>query len=599
MPTNRRSFFRTAGAALAAGALPAAASAKTPPSAAAPLGKPVIRDGVRIPMRDGAKLAATVFLPDSGKGPWPVIVSLTPYGRTGAQGKPMMFARDGFVFVGVDVRGRGDSDGEFTPWIHEGDDTYDAIEWLATQSYSTGSVGLWGSSYGGFNQWAAATRHPPHLKSIQPAASGFAGFEFPLQRNIMPPYAATWLAYISGKSPHAAFFADTAYQGQIYETLYRSGRPYTDLDEVLGFPSKTFRAWQEHPFFDDFWRKFTPTPEQFAKIDLPIMTVTGHWDSAQEGALEYYRRHAAHAPKAAVDKHYVVIGPFDHNGTRFPAGTVGGIKVPKSGVIDMHALDVAWFDHTLRNGPKPAFLKDRLTYYMLGEDEWRGAPGLDQIRWSESDLWLDTSGAPATDAFHSGALTPAPPSRATTRTYRYDPADFSRIGLGTSPTGEWLTHQTDVVSLNGEGLIYHGEILTKPLPLIDRPTVELFVAIDTPDTDIRARIYEIEASGWSILLGQDRIRMRYRDSLEAVRFATPGATYRLVFDRFPFIARTLPPGSRLRVVIDAPDGAQDQRNFNSGKAVSEETVTDARPVRVTVHHGGKGDSRLRLRVARD
>jgi len=95
----------------------------------------------------------------------------------------MFFARRGMTFAIVDVRGRGNSDGIFRPMIQEATDGYDVVEWLARQSYCNGKVGMWGGSYAGYVQWATAKELPPHLATIVPVASPYAGTDFPM-RNI-------------------------------------------------------------------------------------------------------------------------------------------------------------------------------------------------------------------------------------------------------------------------------------------------------------------------------------------------------------------------------------------------------------------------------
>ena len=123
----------------------------------------------RVKMRDGLELSADVYRPE-GKERFPVILSRTPYNKS-AGGKDALdrvryFVTRGYVVVVMDVRGRGDSDGKFTPWRDEGPDGYDAIEWCAHQPWSDGKVGTFGGSYLGYNQWMAAVEQPPHLQAM-------------------------------------------------------------------------------------------------------------------------------------------------------------------------------------------------------------------------------------------------------------------------------------------------------------------------------------------------------------------------------------------------------------------------------------------------
>ena len=115
----------------------------------------VVVKSISIPMRDGVKLAADVYLP-AGVDRAPVILSRTPYGKASGGIEGRFWARRGYVHVIQDVRGRFASGGQWEPFMHETQDGYDTIEWLAAQPWSTGKVGLIGESYAGAVQWLAA-----------------------------------------------------------------------------------------------------------------------------------------------------------------------------------------------------------------------------------------------------------------------------------------------------------------------------------------------------------------------------------------------------------------------------------------------------------
>ena len=127
--------------------------------------------GVKIPLRDGVKLNATLYRPHGQKEALPVVFTLTPYIGDSYTDRAMYFAGHGYVYALVDVRGRGNSEGEFEPFANEGRDGYDVTEWFAKQSYCNGKVTMWGGSYAGFDQWATAKEFPPHLATIVPAAA--------------------------------------------------------------------------------------------------------------------------------------------------------------------------------------------------------------------------------------------------------------------------------------------------------------------------------------------------------------------------------------------------------------------------------------------
>ena len=141
------------------------AQSPTPaPSPAQPPSDYDLRWGVKIPMRDKVELNATLYLPKTPDGSppkTPVIFTLTPYISDTYHARGAYFASHGYVFALVDVRGRGNSGGEFEPFANEPRDGHDVVEWLAKQPFCDGKVAMWGGSYAGFDQWATAKEFPP------------------------------------------------------------------------------------------------------------------------------------------------------------------------------------------------------------------------------------------------------------------------------------------------------------------------------------------------------------------------------------------------------------------------------------------------------
>src|SRR5436190_19933652 len=219
--------------------------------------------GVKIPMRDGVHLNATLYRPANQSGPLPVIFTLTPYIADSYLERATYFAKNGYVFALVDVRGRGNSEGSFAPFAQEDRDGHDAVEWFAQQPWSNGKITMWGGSYAGFDQWATLKEHPPHLKTIVPVASAHPGVDFPMSNNIFTLYDIQWLTYTSGKTKNTSTFGDTAFWIDRYRSLYLQHRPYNELDKVAGNSSTVFQEWLKHPAPDAYLDAMVPTPDQF------------------------------------------------------------------------------------------------------------------------------------------------------------------------------------------------------------------------------------------------------------------------------------------------------------------------------------------------
>ena len=212
----------------------------------------------RIPMRDGITLSADLYLPsktlaETGKAP--AIVTRTPYLKANSNmleiAKP--FVQHGYIFVAVDVRGRGDSEGKFVPYFNEGKDGYDTIEWCATQPWSDGTIGTFGASYLGCDQWLAAVERPPHLRAmivLVPPSDPFV--ESPTGTH--GPIDICWQHYVSGRVLQPMEIVDWE---RVYEHL-----PLLTMDEAFG-PG-------DHPDDEIFFH-----PAMIAALDAPDSEALG------------------------------------------------------------------------------------------------------------------------------------------------------------------------------------------------------------------------------------------------------------------------------------------------------------------------------------
>jgi len=202
-----------------------------------------ILSGVKIKLRDGVQLNATIYKPHEQKGLLPVIFTMTPYISDSYHERGTYFAKHDYVFAIVDVRGRGSSEGFFDPFMQEAKDGYDIVEWLAVQPYSNGKVTMWGGSYAGYDQWATLKESPPHLKTIVPVASVKPGIDFPMLYNTGYSYTIQWLTYTSGKTGNGNLFADSKFWVSKFTERYNKDLPFTSLDSLTGNPNKTFQKW--------------------------------------------------------------------------------------------------------------------------------------------------------------------------------------------------------------------------------------------------------------------------------------------------------------------------------------------------------------------
>jgi putative CocE/NonD family hydrolase len=553
-----------------------------------------IRFGQKVPLRDGVELNATLYFPRGGEARRPVILAMTPYIADRYHEFVLPVVRRGYVAAVLDVRGRGSSGGVFTPFAQEAKDGYDVIEWIAAQPWSDGRIGMMGGSYGGFNQWSIAKERPPHLVTIAPTASSYMGIDFPALGGIWPAYAIQWLTFTSGRAPNASIFGDGGFWRDKFRQLYLAHLPYAKLDSVVGNPSPSFQTWIQHPDFDAYWASMAGSPEQLAALTIPIFTRTGMYDDDQVGAMEHYRTHMKYGSAEARAKHYLMIGPWDHAGTRTPQRKVGGLSFGPASVFDMGELEADWYDWTIRGGARPAKLPKRVAYYVSGAEVWKYADDLDQIGRNPTPFYLGSAAGSATDLLHSGTLSPAPHASPADR-WVDDPLDTTPGATEGDPPD--YVDQSYAAGLNGRGVVYHSAPFDHEVEISGFPSLTTWIRMDVPDADFYVALYEITATGRSMLLDEAQIRARYRESRARPVLVTPGQPTKIVFDRFRFMSRRLAAGSRLRLLVMSPNSIQLEKNYHSGGRVALETAKDARTAHLELLHDAEHRSVLLLPVA--
>ncbi len=551
----------------------------------------------KIVMRDGVRISATIYRDPKQTKPVPAIMAMTPYIAEGLAKRGTYYAQHGYVFVAVDSRGRGNSDGAFIPGRVEAKDGYDAIEWIARQPWCNGQVATMGGSWLGFTQWSIAKEFPPHLKAIAPTASVYPGVDYPHRFGIIGAYTLRWLTYVHGRTLNTGPFENIdLWRNAVYEQV-TSGRAFEDLEDITGMKGTVFRTWLAHPREDAYWQAITPRPEDYAKLRIPILTVTGHYDADQLGALTYYDRHMAHGAKDVTARHWLVIGPWDHGGTRNPKAELGGVSFGPSAVMDMDELARAWFDHVLKGGPAPDFLKDRVACFIAGRNTWVYASELKQLEGSATKLDLDLTGAAGGDVTRGGHLAAQAPAAPASVVLSSDPR-FLRPHdeIDADPADvPYLKDQRDTYRNRPSQVVLHSAPFPAETVLAGRARLRLQIASDQPDADLFVQLSEVLPDGTAIELSETAVRLRYRAGGVAATPMVPGKPELIQVPAFGFFARAIAKGSRLRLAIDAaPSYWSAQRNSHTGGDLAKEPIAKARVAKITLLTGPESGSALEL-----
>ena len=266
-------------------------------------------------------------------------------------------------------------------------------------------------------------------------------------------------------------------------------------------------------------------------------------------------------------------------------------------MLDLNNLHKQWYDWTLKNGKKPDFLKKRIAYYVAGPgaEHWRYADTLEGIADEHRKLYLTSANGEASDVFHSGAMTAQPQPSLPDR-FIYDPRDLRPAELEKEEVKNYLTDQRYQLNLVGNGVAYHSEPFLDAAEISGYVKLTVWMAIDVLDTDLTATLYEVMPDGTSVQLTSDAMRARYRESMIREKLVTPGQITKYDFEGFTWFSRRISKGSRLRLILNCPNSIYQEKNYNSGGIVANESGKDARVAHVSVYHDGQHVSALELPV---
>lgn len=540
---------------------------------------------IGIPVRDGIELAADVYLPQPPVATAsPAIVEVTPYGKESALfcgDEALFYQAHGYAFVAADVRGRGKSEGEWSAFVHDAQDTHDVIEWTAAQDWCDGNVGITGLSYMGWVQWAAASERPPHLRCmVSTSAAGRWQQEIPYTNGVFQLYFAWWLCLVRRRIPELHRLAEGNWD-KILATL-----PFGAIREVIDPSGPTWDNLAGRDTLDEFWRRLR-YDDRYDRIDIPCLHVTGWYDLEDLlGAFHHYEHMARSSPRSEAQ--YLLVGPWSHVKSRFPDREYGGLDFGESAAIDMDAEHLRWFDHWLKGADTGLKDEARVRIFEPGTNRWRRAQ-----RWpladSASTLYLTTGNG-------EGTLAPRPQRDQTALQYRYDPLDPVPTGVDVRkyPFEDVPLEQTGSES-RADVLCYTSEAVKADLTVSGWPVVELFASSDCDDTEWHVKLTDVHPDGRSFKVTQGCLRAACRDSLESSAPLVPGQVYRFTVEMWP-THHVFLKGHRIRLTVTSSDYPWFARTLNRfGQA---QLQADPRVATNTIVHGGACPSQVVLPVER-
>jgi putative CocE/NonD family hydrolase len=525
----------------------------------------LIQDNVLIKTKDGATLSAIVIRKRGATTPQPTALCFNIYtdlSRTLA----MIAATHGYVGVTAETRGKRLSPDEIVPYEHEAQDTYGVIDWISKQPWSNGQVGMFGGSYGGFSQWAATKRLHPALKTIVPYVANNPGDGLPMENNIFLFVNYAWAFYVTNnKYLDKETYYDRKRWNALNDNWYASGKSYRQIDTVDGTPNKWLQRWLQHPSYDKYWQDMVPYKEEFARINIPVLTITGYYDDGQQSALHYLKEHYKYNKNA---DHYLLIGPYDHSGAQWfiKDPVLRGYAIDPVAQFDTPEITFQWMDYIFRGGKKPELLKDKINYQVMGTNEWKHAPSL--VKMSNETLTLYLTDKKSGDYYQLSKEKPAQPE------FLYQAVNFAdRKTTNNDYYPDLIVGKKPDLS---NGFAFISEPFDEPVEISGTFLGEIKATINKRDIDIGVVLYEVMPSGELFHLSYFVGRASYARDMSIRKLLRPGRVESISFDKTRMVSRRLSKGSRLLVTLNVNKNPYAQINYGTGKDVSDEDINDAK-----------------------
>jgi predicted acyl esterase len=506
-------------------------------------------------LRDGTRLAANVFKPE-GAGPWPVILSRTPYlkdGRIDRERDPKgienrkrlveqakRYTDAGYVFVFQDVRGKGRSQGFYAAFENDIEDGYDAVEWAGTQPWSNGQVGMTGGSALGITANSAAMAAPPHLKAAYV---------------VVAPADRLTYSYPGGVLKEKDTLGWLRGQGTSEEVLNRTRA--RALDDVS-------------------WNRVAMTTNR-KYIQIPIYNVGGWYDIFNGGTVDNFEYLQNHGAAGARGNQKLLMGPFGHG------PLTGDLAYPGSDRLSLGGdQEIRWFDHWLKSVQNGIMDEPPVQYFMMASAR-KGAYS-DKNRMLASANWPPAHREVRYFATPERLLAKVPPAKVGGKlSYRFDPANPVPTFGGANLTFERGPDDQRKIGDRSDYLRFQTAPLDRDVAIAGPVSVELWASTDGPDTDFVAKLVDVYPDGYEAVILDAPIRTRFRHGRmpEDVRMMTPGAPEKLTIDLWP-TAITFEKGHRIALHISSSNAPRFEVNPNTGEPAGAATRTP-RVAQNTIH----------------
>jgi putative CocE/NonD family hydrolase len=601
----------------------------------------VIDRKLMIPMRDGVRMQFDVYRPKNAAGGVPAIFVRTPYnmnfwdvslGAPADMSAQLEAVKRGYAYVGANERGHFFSEGNYDILGPPLTDGVDEIQWISSQSWSNGKVGLIGCSSTAEWQMAVAAQAPKGLATIIPQGFG-AGVG-----RVKPYYeqgnwyrgGAVQMLFIDWLMGEQNQVRPTFPPNTSREDLIRAARsfdlaqhlppsdwaknfwylPEQDLIKHLDGPRGIYAdsmpgiatggAMIERAPNDSAWYRGGLFHDDM-KINVPGLWFMSWYDVSVGPNLATYNHVRRTADPAIANQQYAIIAPTLHcSYTRATENTVVGERSVGDARYDYAALTYGWFDHFLKGEPNGLLdTLPKVRYYTMGINKWqtsdtwppRGAEGM--------TFYLSSNGK-ANTLNGDGVLATTPPGRDVPDTFAYDPMNPVPSHGGNvccqanALSGGALDQRA--IEARPDVLVYTSEPLKDGVEVSGPMEFTTYVSSDRKDTDITVKVMDVYPDGRAYNLDETIQRLRYRNGYDKpVEWMEPGTVYKVVLQPMT-TSNFFEAGHRIRIEVSSSNFPRFDRNLNTGGKNYDETT--GLVAHNAVHHSRQYPSTLKITVVK-
>ena len=509
---------------------------------------------VFVPMRDGAQLALDLYFPGGPSNGLPVVLERTPYNKAIFGQEAKFWTARGYVYAIQDVRGRFRSEGRFEPFLRDGSDGFDTIEWLARQPWCSGKVGTIGMSYDALVQWQAAVERPPHLAAMVVNCS--PQDHPPYEQGILKFMGVMgWLYLIRGQKPEdgSPLTASESFPPPAFEKAFDE-LPVAGQDlKAFGRLDEIWRRWCSEDPNSDYW-KSARYLSKVGRVTVPVLHQSGWFDDCGLGTKLNYLA----MMKAGAKNQRLILGPWAHTDT---GRKQRGRDFGEAALLDLEQEYADWFAHWLKG--EAAAPSDPVKLFVMGENRWMTAasyppPGQPKKYFLAGNFAL---------------LPDSGDSRQGTDQYVYDPGDPTPSPR-TLDDDEMESRYSKMLAKRKDIVAYRTAPIQEPFKILGPMSAVIYLSSDAPETDLFVRVSEEDPSHGHFLLAEGKSRVRFQGTNPA----------RVEVDLWHTAIR-IAKGDRLVVDIASASFPVYARNLNTG----ENSLTGKiyRKAKIAVHRSAE------------